>query len=370
MTKNFTYILIIFITTFIVFSCNKTNIDLNDSDVFDRQEILVNVYDNIIIPAFNNLNNNLIDLENEIINFADDVSEDNLNQIRFSWINSYQAWQAVAMFNQRKAEEINYATLMNTYPCNELIINNNIDDSTYEIGALNSSLLGSTGFPAIGYLIYGIDSINILSLYTSNDDSEKRKAYLLALIQNMRLNTNLVLDDWELNRSVFINSTANTATSSLNILVNDFLQYFEKRVREAKIAIPSGVRGDLTPLPEQIESFYNPNICKALLVKAFNSIKILYRGDSYDGIDSGVGLEDYLAELNNTDELIDAINNQLIEIDEKINMLDNNFLLQLNNNNQSMFDVFYAMQTLVTYLKSDMLSYMNIGTDYMDNDGD
>tara|TARA_B100001029_G_C15047453_1_gene448177 strand:+ start:380 stop:1486 length:1107 start_codon:yes stop_codon:yes gene_type:complete len=367
--KKFLYFFIVVL----FFSCGKSssNIDPNDNpgNQFDRGTILSNIYDNIILPAYNDLNANLIDLENKISLFIQDPTQINLNQTRVSWVQAYKSWQGVAMFNLRKAEEVSYAAIMNTYPCNESKIDNNINDSIFEIGLLSPSLLGTMGFPAIGYLIYGNDSTNVLSVYT-NSNAQKHKVHLMALIQNMRYNTDLVIADWNSNRSDFVNSTSNTSTSSLNIIVNDFLQYFEKRVREAKVAIPSGVRGNLMPRPDQIESLYKPDICKVLLQEAFNSVKRLYKGDSYDGFIPGVGLEDYLSALNSTEDLINAIDNQLDIIDENINMLENDFILQLNNDNQKMFDVFYSMQTLVTYTKTDMLSFMNISTDYMDNDGD
>ena len=353
-----------------VYSCsNNEKIDPNDD--FDRGLILSSTYDNIIIPAYVNLDITLKDLEEKIIDFTEETNQNNLNAVRKSWVESYTAWQSVAMFNIRKAEEIFYADIMNTYPCDEDIINNNINDSVYEIPEITINNLGSSGFPAIGYLIYGLegDSTNILSFYTSND-ANKYKTYLKALIDNMIYNTELVITDWNNNRSDFINSTGNSSTSSLNKIINDFLQYFEKRVREAKIAIPSAVRGDLIPRPDQVESYYHPVICKILLQNAFTSIERFYYGHSYFGLANGTGLEAYLQALENTEELQDAITTQIEDIKQKIILLDNNFIIQLENDPQKMWDVFYSMQNLVTYTKSDMLSKFNISSDYMDNDGD
>ena len=275
------------------------------------------------------------------------------------------------MFNIRKAEEIFFADIMNTYPCNENIIDNNIQDSIYEISSISINNLGSTGFPAIGYLIYGLggDNTNVVSYYNSND-ADKYKAYLTALINNMTYNTNQVINDWTNNRDAFVNSSGNTSTSSLNKVINDFLQYFEKRVREAKIATPSAIRGDLNPRPDQIESFYKPEINKILLENAFLSITRFYYGFSYSGLSNGTGLEDYLIALENTNDLRNAVDIQIDDINQKISLLDDNFILQLENNPQAMWDVFYSMQNLATYTKSDMLSKFNISSDYMDNDGD
>ena len=355
----------------IISSCSTNDENITSSDNFDRKLILENTYDNIIMPAFNDLNNKLQILESNIVNFTNDASQSNLEVLRTSWENAYISWQSVAMFNIRKAEEIFFADIMNTYPCNENIINNNIQDSIYEISSISINNLGSTGFPAIGYLIYGLgeDNTNIVSYYNSND-ADKYKAYLIGLINNMTSNTNQVINDWTNNRDAFVNSSGNTSTSSLNLIINDFLQYFEKRVREAKIATPSSIRGDLVPKPNQIESLYKPEINKILLESAFSAVERFYYGYSYSGLSDGTGLEDYLMALENTDDLRNAIDNQIDDINQKISLLDNNFIFQLENNPQAMWDIFYSMQNLVTYTKSDMLSKFNISSDYMDNDGD
>ena len=355
-------------------SCSTSDENITSSDNFDRKLILENTYDNIIVPAFNDFENKLQALENDATNFSNNVSHNNLENLRKSWEDAYISWQSVAMFNLRKAEEIFYADIMNTYPCNESLIESNIQDSIYEITSFSINNLGSTGFPAFGYLIYGLggDSNNVLSYYDHviSNDADKYKAYLIALINNMTYNTKQVINDWTNNRDAFVYSSGNTSTSSLNLIINDFLQYFEKRVREAKIATPSSIRGDLVPKPNQIESLYKADINKTLLESAFSSVERFYYGYSYSGLSNGTGLEDYLIALENTDDLRNEIDNQIDDVNQKISLLDNNFILQLENNPQAMWDVFYSMQNLVTYTKSDMLSKFNISSDYMDNDGD
>ena len=59
-------------------------------------------------------------------------------------------------------------------------------------------------------------------------------------------NTNEVIDSWTSYRDVFVSSTENTATSSINKLTNDFIYYYEK-VRANKIGIPAGFSNDVLP---------------------------------------------------------------------------------------------------------------------------
>ena len=342
-----------------------------NNDEFDRSAILINSYDNIIVPAYNHLNNNLSELNIYTEVFITNVNQQNLTDLRNSWQKTYESWQAVEMFDLQKAEQINYSRVSNSYPCIESKIIENINDSITEIASFSSSMLGATGFPAIGYMIYGPDSSNIISLF-SGPDASNYKAYLNALVNNLVFNTSLVVEDWSNSRSNFINSTANTQTSSLNIIINDFVRYFEKKVRTAKIGNPIDYFGTQQIRPDQVESYYKSDLCKSLVSEAMLSVKRFYTGESFDGTNNGVGLEDYLIYLGNSDNLISEINYQFNDIDNKINLLEEDFVLELNTvGKNQMIDVFLSMQTLVTYFKIDMMSdRFGISPDYEDNDGD
>jgi predicted lipoprotein len=342
-----------------------------NSDDFDRSDILANAYDNIIMPAYNKFNSDLLYLDEKTNIFINNINTENLNNLRSSWAKAYKSWQAIEMFNLRKAEEINFARIANSYPCIEEIILNNINDSVSEIISFTSSMLGATGLPAFGYMIYGNDSSIIQTIFSGNDGL-KYSAYLNALVKNLVVHTNSVIADWSISRSEFINSTSNTPTSSLNILVNDFVFYFEKKVRTAKIGIPIDFFGTLQPKPDQVESYYRPDLCKSLVIESMKSVRRLYSGESFDGINNGVGLSDYLIYLGSSDELITTIENQFKEIENKINLLEDDFILELNTNGRvKMEDVFLSMQNLVTYFKLDMMTdRFGISTDYQDNDGD
>jgi len=342
-----------------------------NNDEFDRSAILINSYDNIIVPAYNLLSNNLSEMDTYTEAFINNVNQQNLTDLRSSWRKTYESWQAVEMFDLKKAEQINYSRVSNSYPCIENRIIENINDSITEITSFTSSMLGATGFPAIGYMIYGPDSSNIISLFSGSEGSNY-KAYLKALVNNLVYNTREVSDDWNNTRSNFISSTSNTQTSSLNIIVNDFVRYFEKKVRTAKIGNPIDYFGAFQIRPDQVESYYKSDLCKSLVSEAMLSVKRFYTGESFDGTNNGIGLEDYLLYLGNSDNLISAINDQFNDIDNKISLLEEDFVLELNTvGKDQMMDVFLSMQTLVTIFKIDMMSdRFGISPDYEDNDGD
>ena len=66
--------------------------------------------------------------------------------------------------------------------------------------------------------------------------------YVNTIWNQMDRLTQEVLTDWKNSyKNTFINSKSNTATSSLNKLVNDFIFYYEKGLRANKIGIPAGI---------------------------------------------------------------------------------------------------------------------------------
>jgi len=352
---------------------NSGNTTTNDN--FDRKTVLASTYDNIIVPAYNDFNNKLTYLKSSIELFSNNTDEVNLNEVRTKWRSAYIAWQNVAMFDIREAEVLSFSSIMNVYPANEDVINANINNSVTQLVGISSAELGSTGFPALGYLIYGLgnDSNDVISYYNSTNpatSSANRIGYLNAVINQMTSNTDLIIQDWSNNRSSFVNSSGNSASSSLNLMVNDFLYYLEKRVREAKTAIPAAVRTDFIPLPTHVESFYKPDLCKKLLEQAFLSVEKLYYGRSFDGIELNSGLKSYLEYLGNNEALISEIDTKINMINIEISQVDDNFITQLNTDPSEIADIFYKIQDLVPLMKTDMLSVFNISTDYLDNDGD
>ena len=362
--KKFIYISIILILS----SCGSSDDNMPSGDGYDRSNLLTNIYDNIIIPSYEVFYNDIQLLENNVTALISNPnpSQFELDEVRSSWELAYKSWQSVEMFNLRKAEELSYSSIMNAYPCIEINIEDYMSDSVFEISSFTPSLLGATGFPAVGYMIYAKES----SLLHGGGPNEAT-TYLNALVQNMKNNTELVYNDWLSARSEFISSTANTRTSSLNIILNEFVKYFEKKVRTSKIANPINYFGDQQPDPTQVESYYKRDLCKPLLMEAFSSVKRFYNGESRLGV-NGEGLSDYLGFLDRQ-ELDLTINNQFINIEQNIELLDNDFVAQLDLDGATgqLRSTFLSMQNLVTYFKTDMLVVsFGIELDYQDNDGD
>ena len=335
---------------------------------YDRGSILVNYADNIIIPRYNDFKNSLDELKTLTDNFAETPSIANYDLLHEKWVESYKKWQYIEMFNIGKAEEIMFYNKVNTYPANSVRINSNIDENKTDLS--NPNDWPAQGFPGIDYMIHGIESSKQAIIDKYNSES-KYGIYLKTIVNDMSTNTNIVIDDWETYKASFITSIDNTATSSFNMLINDFVFYFEKGLRTNKIGIPAGRWSD-TPLPDRVEAYYSSknsieDISKILALESRKASEDLFLGRSSNG-DLGPSYKSYLDYLET--DLGSTLVSKLEAAKISLNDLDTNFINQINTNNTKMLLAFDALQTIVVNLKTDMLSNFNIAVDYVDADGD
>ena len=351
-----------FILTLLIFSCNSEN-DNNTSEVWEQKsEMLTNWTDNFIIPSYATLTSKLEYLEESVNTFANATNQQNLDILRIDFFNAYMSWQSVEMFDIGLAEETYYKSKMNIYPTTTSRIELNIQNGNTDFN--NSNNYSAQGFPALDYLLYGIDTSDELILSKYNTEPQYL-SYLSQLINQMLQNTYPIVEDWQSYRNSFISSVENTATSSVNKMTNDFIYYYEKGFRANKFGIPAGVFSG-GALPEKVEAFHNKIISKALALEGFQAIKNFYSGNG------GVSLMQYISEMS-TEEYSDLPTDILDQFDiaeSLINGLDNNFYNQISTNNIQVLETYDAIQKGTILLKTDMLSVLQIPTDYVDADGD
>ena len=169
---------------------------------------------------------------------------------------------------------------------------------------------------------------------------------------------------------MIIISNGNTATSSLNLLANDFIYFYEKGIRANKIGIPCGRWDNWDTYPIGVEAYYKKDLSKQLTLAAINSCKQFFSGVGLITGTNGQSLDDYLNDINGDNSLTNNIINKLSTAEEKINSLDNNFILQMSTDNTKMVGAYDALQKVVVHLKTDMLISLSITVDYADADGD
>ena len=197
------------------------------------------------------------------------------------------------MFDIGVAEEIYFKNRMNIFPANVEKIENNI--SNLEFNLDDSDNFASQGFTALDYLLFGIaqDDDDIITKYS--DSSQNYDSYMVAITSKMIELTISVKSEWEGSyRDSFVVSTENTATSSINIMLNNFVFYFEKGYRANKFGIPAGVFSG-GPLPDRIEAYNGEIYSQILALEATTAIENFFNGIAYgDPNSTGLSIKNYL----------------------------------------------------------------------------
>lgn len=353
-------------------SSSSNNPDENGNgkkDNFDRGTILTNVANNIIVPAFENFNTELEKLNTNVTAFTTSPTTATLNEVRTAWYNAYKAWQHVEMFNIGKAEEFQFVNHFNIYPVTVKDIEANITEGTYDLKHPNNH--DAQGFPALDYFFYGIADSDegIIAKFSTDAKANGYKKYLTDVMAKMTSITKEIVTSWKGNyKNTFVKSTDNTATSSLNMLVNDFIYYYEKGLRANKIGIPAG-NWSATSLPTKVEAFYRKDISKELTLEALTAVQNFFEGKAFNGTTTGQSFKTYLEGLNRSD-LATKIINQLKKGRAEVNKLDNNYYQQIKTDNTKMTKAYDELQKVVVLIKTDMLQAFNVTVDYIDADGD
>ena len=340
----------------------------SQNDNFDRSSILINYSENIIIPRYNTFKVSMDNLKNTIDTFITSPTVENYDLVQLNWTEAYKKWQYIEVFNIGKAEQIMFNLTMNTFPVSKERIDSNIENEKTDL--TNPNDWAAQGFPGIDYMLHGIadNKESVIEIYNSNT---KYSGYLSTLASTMSTNTDIVVEDWVTYKDSFNSSYENNSTSAFNMMVNDFVFYFEKGLRTNKIGIPAG-RFSSQPLPDRIEAYYFSkngfgNISKVLALESRNGAEDLFLGKDSSG-NEGASYKTYLDYLDTN--IGSSVQTKLLSAKDAIDALDDNFLDQINNNNTLMLVAFDALQTIVVNLKTDMLSNFNVAVDYTDADGD
>ena len=352
---------------------STTDRDAGVGEAFTRGAMLTNWADNIIIPAFEALVNNMDSLSLEAKKFTENPNQENLINLKQSWLNAYLTWQTVAMFDIGKAEEITLRNFINVYPLDAQGMTTTLLAGDYDLTSVNRQ--DEQGFSALDYLLHGLGNSDeeIIAFYTDDTNGLKYKTFLTDIVDRMHSLTSIVLADWkESYRDEFIERDGNAATESVNSMINDYIYYYEKFLRAGKVGIPAGVFSN-TPLSDRVEAKYRGDVSKKLLIKALHSAQDFFNGVHFSQEDSGMSLNGWindleaLGETNNIDSLI---NNQFGLIHSQLENSNSDLGQQVEADNIKMLETYDILQKNVIFMKVDMLQLLDITVDYVDADGD
>lgn len=371
---NKSFLFVIAASVLMAASCKKNNEDDLPEEQFDRQGMLANYGNNIILPNYERLNNSLDTLVNLTIVFNATPNQINLDNLRFAFKNSWKNWMHCSSFEFGPASNNILRQSVNTFPTDTAQINANISSGSYSLAT--AANIDAAGFPSLDFLLYGVGNTDseILDDYTTTNNFLNRKQYLLDVVNYLKTNVNTVYVAWTSTGgnyiSTFLNATGTDVNSSTGLMVNDLNFDFEI-LKNFRIGIPLGKQTLDIPLPEKVESLYG-KFSSELAREHIRAIENIYLGRSRNGVD-GSGLDEYLSFVganHNSSPLNGVIQTRLNEAKIALDNMPNDLADAVVNNSTPVNDAYLKLVQLLVVLKTDMPSALGILITYQDNDGD
>lgn len=339
-------------------------------DSFNRTLMLTDIADNLIIPAYSQLQTSAQKLESSVSIFTSNPSLTNLETAQQDWISLYTDWQWATAFNVGPASEEGLQKSLTeeigTFPVSESKLQAILETGTFNLNDFNRD---ARGIFALEYLLFDIE--NNQEALVAAMVNENRKSFSLALIQNIKSKVETVLNTWTGSyKTFFIANNGSDAGSSTSELFNEFVKSFEA-LKNFKVALPLGLRaGQTQPEPTKVEAYYSGQSITGIR-QHWLAIKSIWYGTGRNGND-GIGFYEYLKEVAGGEDLIAATEQQLAIVDSKLAALstETSFSKQIINDKLPLESLSTELQRQTRYFKSDLSSLIGIAITFASGDGD
>lgn len=348
-----------------------SNDESGPASEYDRQAMLANYADNLIIPGYQNLKAQVDEMTAAISAFTTSPTAATLADARKEYQEAYLAWQDVSAYEFGPADEQLLRSNLNIYPTTTSQVENNISSGTYNLQT--TANMSAKGFPAIDYLLYGeATETAVVNRYTSAANAANRRKYLQDITNLIKNATDATHTGWTTgNTTKTFKETGGTAVgSSIGNLVNQF-NFEVDLTKRAKVGIPSGRFSAGNPVPDRVEAYYS-NTSLALLERNLKALKATFMGQSAAGA-NGPGLDDYLdhvgaryADKNLSTAIVQQFDAALAAVAAVPGPLSQ----AVSTNPQAVTKVYDELQKLIVLTKTDMPAALGVTITYTDNDGD
>ncbi len=343
----------------------------NTGDNFDRTALLQQMADQLIKPAYADLQQKADAVHTAATAFvlAPDVNQ--LTLLRSAWSDAYTTWQSANAYNFGPAGEAGLQKGLieeiGTFPVSETKVATAINTAQWNMNDFNRD---ARGFLTVEYLIYGkgADAATIVNQFQQDAN---HGAFLKAVTGNLVERITVVNDAW---KGAYYNEfTSNNGTdvgSSTSHLYNEFVRSYEA-VKNFKVGLPLGKRaGQTSTEPTLVEAYYNGQSL-FFLKKNLEAIENIWYGRGANGVD-GIGFREYLEAvegggvlITNTESQLSALHSALDAVPATPDMSE-----QIVANPAALETLHTELQKLTRFFKSDLSSLLGIAITFSSSDGD
>lgn len=344
---------------------NACNSDFNQTALFE------NIADNLIIPGFESFETEMNALSARAEDFALNPGAETLQALKTNFSSAWVQWQKIAQYNFGPADEVFLRSSLNNFPLNVAETQTKIEAEDTDFSNPDAY---DKGFPAIEFLLYGVAETEseVVDFYQGNENAAAHSAYLRAVIADMQNRTSTTIAKWKNEyRNTFVANTGSAAGSALSQIINGLNQNYEF-IKRDKIGVPSGVLTLQIPNPNNVEALFS-NMSNELAIAALEA-----SFDFYSGIDNagnnGIGLDDYLNEVNATTSAGASLNTAIInQFNAGLTALRNinaDMRVAVEEEKEAVSTAYQEVTRNVVLLKSDMPSILCVSITYIDNPSD
>ncbi|MCB0213982.1 MAG: imelysin family protein [Anaerolineae bacterium] len=355
-------------------------------DGFDRQALLANLTNNVIIPQLKNFVEQSAALEDAAHTFRDDPTEANLEAVQQAWQATALAWKMcefyeLGSFRNQDDTLVSFMVVYNQidkWPTNTDFIETLIDEQEMIDEPLVDSNGSTTkGLPAIEYIIFNPEGDNnsVLNTFVDAPNAEKRMQYLVAATENLHNKAELLLTIWAADgdnfAAMFINGNVNGGDpqASISLLVNQMAAGLEDIVKR-KIGHPLGKTSEAGVRPELVEAELS-EISGQMLDKNLEGFAATFNGSG--DVEPQLGFDDYLDYLDAEYEgqpLSTVINDQIETTRAALAAIDEPLHLAMENETEQVEQVYNEARKLIVLIKADMANHLAVTMTFNDSDGD
>ncbi|WP_299702982.1 imelysin family protein [uncultured Pontibacter sp.] len=351
--------------------CGSNDGDSGPTSEYDRQAMLANYADNLIVPGYQKFKTETDEMASAVTAFTTDPTAATLADARKEYQEAYLAWQEVSAYEFGPADEQLLRSNLNIYPTTTSQVENNISSGNYNLQT--TANMSAKGFPAMDYLLYGSASdAATVDQFTTAANAANRRKYLQDITNLIKEAADVTHTAWTTGDTAkTFKETGGTAVgSSIGNLVNEF-NYEMDLTKRAKVGIPSGRFSANTPVPDRVEAYYS-NTSLALLERNLIALKATFMGESAAGA-NGPGLDDYLDHVDakyGDKNLSTAIIQQFDAALAAVAAMPGPLSQAVTSNPQAVTQVYDELQKLIVLTKTDMPAALGVTITYTDNDGD
>ncbi len=342
-----------------LYSCKEDN-SLNGKVDFDREAMLQNWADHILIPAYADFEKQALEFKQKLDVYSSSLDSNALVAAQKQLEVLYTSFQHIKAFEVGPAEAISLKASINTYPTDTAKVQYNIRHGITDLGP--ASQLVARGLPALDYLLFGAE-VDVKDTSVVN--------YMKLLTQDIMTMASILNSQWVGYRAHFVSAKGSDIGSSLGQMVNAINKDYEL-IKNAKIGFPAGKKTLGKLYPEACEAYYS-GISLELAQANVESIHGFFKGDFFDGSQKGLSLQDYLQAVDAKSQSGDldlAIDEQFSTAIRAIKDVQGPLSAAVLHDKDGVDDAYLAIQRNVVLLKTDMPSALGVLITYQDNDGD